>query len=96
MTPVHGPNHQRGASTGLLMAAGAMATGAVFGGLPGAAVGVTLVGGVRNAARATRDWQNPDASVQRDAGKSGMLALIEFGIAGWMVWYLTTQHGKKE
>lgn len=83
--PLSGPEHRRGAGAALLVSSAAAATGAVTAGVDGAFAGLTLAGALRNARRAATLWTSSDALERHEAGKSGMLALIEVGVATFFI-----------
>lgn len=70
---------ERTAAAGVLMAAGAAAVGAYFGGAWGAGAGALLFGASRNAIRAGRLWGGPE---QGEATKAATVSLFGFGVGG--------------
>lgn len=70
----------------MLVAAGSSAAGAAVAGFSGALIGLTLSGGIRNAARAGQLWHSEDPKQRTEASRSGMMGLIEIGLAGYFVY----------
>jgi hypothetical protein len=66
--------------------------GGIAGGAAGAGTAFTLVGGVRNAYRSAKLWDSDSPEERREAGQSGVIAVLDLGIAGMLAYHLWQDH----
>jgi hypothetical protein len=73
------------AGLGVIAAASGAGIGAAVAGPPGAIVGLTAVGGVRNLFRA-QGLRSDDPGERSDAARSLALGFVGFAVAGYFAW----------
>jgi hypothetical protein len=91
---VGNPDVATGAGALLVLLALSTVLGGLVGGAAGAGASYALVGGVRSAYRSAKLWNSPDATARREAGETGVMAVLSLGIAGSLTYHLWTQHGR--
>jgi len=71
----------------LLSIAAATVAGGLIAGPSGAGAGFSLLGAVRNAYRAATLSRSEDTALRAEAGRSGVMAVIGFGLGGYLTYH---------
>jgi hypothetical protein len=83
---------RRGAALAVLSVAAATVAGALIAGPSGAGAGFALLGATRNSYRAAVLSTHPDPEARAEAGRSGIMAMIGFGLGGYLSYHAWKGH----
>lgn len=87
LNPANDRHVRRGAALAVVSVAAATVAGGLIAGPAGAGAGFSLFGAVRNAYRSATLSQHPDPEARAEAGRSGVMAMIGFGLGGYLSYY---------